>query len=64
MADIIKFYYKTMLGNKNSTLIATSTSSEENDIKNIYKMTERTMWKASIENHTSSQYLTQDNGTN
>ena len=63
MADVIKFYYKTMLGNKNSTLTATTTSSEENDVKNIYKMTERTMWKASIENHASTQYISQDNSS-
>ncbi len=55
----IKFFWKTMLGSVGSTLTASSTA-QGFDVKNIYNMLERDMWKAA--NAASPIYITYDAG--
>lgn len=55
----VKFYWQTMLGSVGSTLTASSTASGY-DVKNVYNMLERDMWKAG--SVTPPQTITYDAG--
>src|SRR3989344_5414010 len=65
MPDVIKFYYKSMLGEEKSSLTATTTFSSsmlDYNIKNIHDMLEAKMWKASSTTHYMNQYIMHDCG--